>query len=194
MALPYKVWTRDVVRGAVSLDALLGLEDDFRLPDGEPLADTFPADVRLTMDPDKPKNLLFVDNLYNRHRILVVSERLAAFLQAREMPEVEFLPVGIVDHRGRLAKPVYRIAHPVRPVDCLDEAASKVRRMAVDRSRIAGLERLVLDPARVDPRRAMFRVAGYTAAVLVRTDIADAIEAAGFTGVGFLALDEYSDG
>jgi len=189
MTPTFVVWTRDVVRGAVALDALTGLDDEYRLPNGVPLADGFPSDVRLEMDPEKPKNLLFIDVLFNPHRLLVVSERLATFVTERAPPELEVLPVGIVDHRGRLAKPVYRILHPIRPVDCLDEVASKPRRLAVNTARIVGVERLVLDPARIDPTRLIFRVAGFNAAVLVRADLAQAIEQAGFTGVTFTPID-----
>lgn len=193
MTPTYVVWTRDVVRGAVALDALTGFEDDYLLPNGVPLAETFPKDVRLAMNPDKPKNLLFIDVLFNPHRLLVVSERMADFIAARQPPEVEVLPVGIVDHRGRLAKPVYRIVHPIRPVDCLDEAASVPRRLAVNPERIERVEQLVLDPSRIDPSRLIFRVKGFNAAVLVRSDLAADLEARGFSGVTFTPIDEWRE-
>jgi hypothetical protein len=188
------VWTRDVVRGAVVLDTLRGLEDEFRLNEGVPLADGFPSDVGFEMNPNRPTNLLFVDNLYNLHRAIVASERLAAFLQERPMPHVEFLPVGIIDHRGRVARQRYLIVHPIDPVDCLDLAASMPDWSEIDRSAIRKVDRLVLDHSRVDPSRTLFRIRGYDKVVLVRRDLADAVAAAGFSGVTFVPLDEYVDG
>jgi hypothetical protein len=193
MTPTYVVWTREIVRGAVMIDSRIEFEASYRLPNGVPLADGFPSDVRLKMDPDSPTNLLFVDVLPNPLRLLVVSERLADFVTARQPPEIEILPVGIVDHRGRLVKPVYRILHPIRPVDCLDEVASNPRRLAVNPEHIARVDRLVLDPARIDPARQIFRVRGFSAAVLVRSDLAQAIEQAGFTGVTFTPLDLWPD-
>jgi hypothetical protein len=187
----YLIWESRAVPNVCTLDELRGFEDTLELNKGVPWAAKFPADVAFTMHPDFPNNTLLGDNLINNEMLLVVSKRLKEFLEARALPKVEYLQVTIVNHKGRPASRDYFIVHPVDPVDCLDLAKCQAKISRIDGETVQRLKQLALDEARLDPDRQLFRPKFYYDIALARTDLAAAIDAAGFTGIRWVEPEDH---
>jgi hypothetical protein len=154
----FVIWKYKSVDGACVLQDLRGLDQTFRLNNGTPLAQEFPGDVSLHMNPDFPDDLLLVDNLLNSDMIIVASARLKACIEASKVEKVEYLPVSIIDHKGRVVSSEYFIVHPVEPVECIDENLSEYRVKRSDPDSIRSFKTLVLDEARIPANRALFRL------------------------------------
>jgi hypothetical protein len=145
------------------------------------------------MSDDHPRSIGLLDNVMNLADLIVVHARLKGFLEAKALKNLEYLPVSILNHKGRTASRDYFIVHPLVPQDCLDVQKSGVRFNAIIRTDISSVRQLVLDPSRIDPDVRLFRLAHFTLPVLVDKEIADEISMAGFTGVTFVDTSRYGN-
>jgi hypothetical protein len=193
MTAKYLIWTYERVPSACVLDELAGLDKTSRLNHGVPLLAQFPENVSFHMHGDFPKNLLLVDNLLNSDQVIVASSRVKEFLEARAVPQVEYLPVRIIDHKRKVASKDYFIVHAVDPVDCIDTKKSAFKMSRINPQRFDRFERLVIDESRVPADRQLFRLKNFGDVTLARRDLADALKQAGFTGIGWVELSEYPD-
>jgi hypothetical protein len=187
----YLVWKYQSVPGACILQDLDGFEDTFRLGQGEPLAETFPADVRFHMNPDFPTDLLLVDNLENTDLCLVVSAKLREALEKQKLSDVEYLPVSIINHRGRVASKDYSIVHPLNPVDCIDRGKSVFKENRIIPGRIDRFKKLVVNRAQIPEDRRLFYMKDFSDIAVVRSDLAKALDAGAFRGLGWQPLAQY---
>lgn len=177
--------------GSARFTHLDGYEDDFMLLEGEALSDEFPTDASYRMNRDFPDDLGLEDAAFNLDYQLVVSERLRAFLEAREVPGIEFLPVAMLDHRGRAVKADYVIANLLTHVDCVDMEATTHTWNDLDETAMDEIETLTIDPERVPDDVPLFRLVHVTDVIGVRRDLAEALEAEGFTGLAFTDFADY---
>ncbi|GAA5182354.1 hypothetical protein GCM10025771_31450 [Niveibacterium umoris] len=189
----YVIWKYASYPAGCVLQDISGFEDTYKLKNGTPLTGQFPRGVSLHMNPDFPDDLALGDSLLNSDMIVVGSARLKDFLIARAIPNLEFLPVAIVDHKGRLASEDYFIVHPTVPVDCLDRKASAYEEDILDPDSIGFISKLVLDEAAIPPDRQIFSMAGYWDLTFARRDLAEALIAAGFTGIRFIEPSEHPE-
>jgi hypothetical protein len=133
------------------------------------------------------------DNLINTRTLIVASLKLKNFLETRQLPKVEYLPITILDHKGRPASRDYFIIHPIEPVDCLDVSQCGAQRSSIDPETIQWLDRLVIDEGKIDPSRDMFRLKFFYDVILVRRELAAAIDAEGLTGIRWIELSDYPE-
>jgi len=127
------------------LDECNGIDRKWEIDKGVPRAATFTDNVTLKMDNQYPHNIMLADDLFNKHRLIVVSGRLKNFLQSRSLVQVEYLPITILDHKGQIASRDYVIVHPINPVDCLDVEQCVPRWSFIDKTRIKELKHFVID-------------------------------------------------
>lgn len=187
----YVIWRYKSVPHACVLGDFVGLEDDYRLLQGVPLESEFPSDVVFHMHADFKTDLLLVDNLLNSDMLIVASGRLKNWFQVKEIPKLEYLRVGIIDHKGRPVGDEYYILHPIDPVDCIDKANSVFKASTIDPDNISSFKKLVIDETRIPADRGMFRLKGFWDIVLVRRDLAEALDQEGFSGLGWLEISDY---
>lgn len=185
------IWSFTKVPRAANLYELKGLEKSFRLSKGVPLLGGFPSGVAFHMNPDFPGDSVLPDSVDNVKEALLVSERLHRFLVAAALPKVEFLPVSVIDHAGLVASSKHVIVHPIEPVACVDLQASVFGTSEIIADKLQDVQKLVLDPERLPNDRPLFKVQGLTRAVFVRRDLAQAITAEGFTGVGWTEVGAF---
>jgi hypothetical protein len=179
--------------GACVLQNLTGLEATFRLNNGTPLEAEFPKGVAFHMNPDFPNDLALGDSLLNSDMLVIGSARLRAFLSARKISQLEYLPVGIVDTKGRLSSEEYFVIHPIEPVDCLDRAQSVFKASILNPAKISEVSKLVLSEAAIPPDREIFRIAGFWNLTLVRRDLAEAITSQGFSGIRWIETSAHPE-
>ena len=121
----YVIWDYAEIERACCLSDLNGYDHVYKLYDGESVLKEFPDDVTYEMDPDEPTGTLITDNIFNNLDLIVVSENIKTTVSDLSLPsgEIEFLPVHIMNHKGRQSKSPYFILHAPHPIDCLDTDA-----------------------------------------------------------------------
>jgi hypothetical protein len=191
MKANFVLWTAKDLPNACCLHQLKGVDDTFELVEGIPRVANFPADATYPMHPDFPHDTLLTDNLLNTDRLIVASRRLKEFLESQALTHVEYLPVTILNHKNRPASKDYFIVHPIDPIECLDEKASGAQRSNIDTDTIQKLKRLVIDEAKIEPTRSLFRAKHFPKVIFVRRTLADTIDATNFAGIRWMELDEF---
>lgn len=186
----YVVWRFNDVSNSCVLDELSGVSKTFQIRKGVPRAGGFPSDAKFTLDPDYPNDTLLVDAFDNVYRMVVISPALKSFLEGRNVKNTEFLPVTIIDHKGK-PKAKYFILHPLYPVECLDLEASGARWDTVNKDTIDSVQRLVLNTEKIDPNLQILKMKFFYNYLLVRRELADAITSEGFTGIRWVNPSDF---
>ena len=189
--LPYYVWETNTHGGFATLLGLENVEDTFELLRGVPRAETWPSDAAFRMNPAFPRDVKLADAVRNREGVAVASARLRDVLAGFAPADTEFLPVTILNHKGRVAADDYAVVNPYRVVDALDAGTTGLIWNAIDPDLVAGCFGLVLDPARLDPDAVLFRLRHLPTEVFVREDAVRAAEAAGLAGLRFTPADAF---
>lgn len=199
MKLNYVIWDNKHVENAVVLYRLQGVENKWELNEGIPRSADFTAEATFKMDLDLLYNTILTDNLKNKDMLVVASRRLKEFLEEWNLEKVEYLPVTIIDHKGKPIQENYFIIHPIHPIPCLDVEKCGATWSPLDEEAIDFIERMVIDESLIDTRtqsitvdRKLFRPKYFDCITLVRRDLAEAIDEAGFTGVEWMEIDECS--
>lgn len=188
----YQIWDWEDVRNACELDQLVGVDNAYLLSTGVSMLQDWPADAGFHMNPDFPHDTLLVDNVRNIEDEIVVSERLKVFLEANALANIEYLPVSVFDHKGKLVVGRYFLVHPLDPVDCLDLDACEIKWSKIDPDEVMRMKRLVIKTPDLDPRRLLFRIQRLAGTILVHRDLANAISSEKITGVKWKELENYS--
>ncbi len=186
----FVVWGEDVSSGYCVLGYIEEFEDDWKLTNGTSLAAEWPDDVTLQMDPDFKKQIKLSDHLCNPCRVIIASPALRQFLEEQAVPNLEFLPVRILNHKGKVASDDYVIVNLHAVQDCLDLDASGVTWNEINPDYIIGFEQLVLDESRIDEEATLFRAKHYADQMFVRRDFAEAVSESGLTGIEFYELSD----
>lgn len=180
MTLNYVFWAAQTSEEVVRLTSLTGFDDDFEIDDGIAHAHDFPADAHFRMHPDWPHSTVLADRLSNTSSLVVISSKLRDFLADKLDQHTELLPVSVFDHKGKALKAPYYVVNPVGQVALLDfdacgvvdEVGPRIEEMA----HFVTLEEPELDD------RVLFRAEHLARYVLIRRDLSQLIDKAGFTG------------
>ena len=157
-------------------------ETDLEIDDGASIAAKWPAGITLQMEAPKKDNKLY-DMLRVKYDNAVVSEALAAVL--RGDPNIELLPVTLIDHAGKPRPEKYFYLNPLA-VDCLAIEKCFPQWNHIDPDSASEVAAFVIDPARVG-ERTMFRPTIVNSRPMIVTrELAEKIK--GFTGVGISYL------
>lgn len=191
MTINYVAWVHKIVPKACSLYHFEGFDKSYLLNEGIKVKDEYPDGVYFDMHPERPNDLLLVDSLFNTDNELVISEGLMNFFTEKKLPNLEFLPVKIMDHKGKYIVEKYFIMNVLEHQDCLDTDASEAEISMIDNKTIDSVEQIILIEDNVDDSFDLFRIIGFPAATLVKESFAKEIESHGFSGIEFLALDEF---
>lgn len=170
--------------GVCSLGEIEGVDDEWEVTLGVPRASGWPDDAYLSMQKNARKDIGLADSLAAVGACVLSARAKDTILGVGET-QVEFLPVTIINHKGRVASQDYFVANPVRIVDCIDINASNVDWNSIDPSLVSTVDRLVLRPDAVPPDAHMFRLRYWPQEIVVRGSLAAEIEARGLTGFLF---------
>lgn len=177
--------------GAARFSHIENFSRSYKLLKGREIADEFPSDAAYRMNRDFPDDLGLEDAAFNLDQQLIVSERLRAFLEGREVPSIEYLPVAMLNHKGRPVEQAYAIANLLTHVDCVDKEATEHEWNALDDTAMIKVKNLTIDPTLVPEDVPLFRLVHVTDVIGVRRDLAEAMEAGGFTGLSFTDFADY---
>src|SRR4051812_33364529 len=127
MPTKYVVWKSKRVGNACLLEQVenLGSLNLLSLYTGGCFEGRFPANAQLRMSKDFKKDTGLIDDVRAGGHVKVCSPRLVDFLRKQKLKNVEFLPVTILDHKGKVASKEYSIVNPFGLQDALDLEKSK---------------------------------------------------------------------
>lgn len=159
------------------------VEDYFYLGDGIPCASYLPPTTELGFYEDAGDMLMdFIDN---PSRVLYVSQRVQDVLKSRGLVgvAVELLPFVLLDKRGRRVREAYAIANPLVRVPCLDFERSKYRRTVSDPNELAEVKLLHVREDAVPEDAQLFRLGELPRLMVLRSDLLEAFQQAGLSGL-----------
>jgi hypothetical protein len=172
------------VKGACAVEHLSERESVWDLSIGQSQAAAWPKKVSFRMSADHPKDVALIDYISNRESSLLVSPRFRDFFQEQQLPELEFLPVAILDHKGRVASDQYSIVNCLRIVDCVDQQNSAFRWDGLDPPSMVA-RKVALNPESLGEDDRMIRPKFVPGKILLSEDLVQAINAGNFSGVAF---------
>lgn len=181
-------------KGYCLLDQLDGFEDEWAVGAGVSLAANPPDKLTMSMSEDEPRKTVLPDYVQNTYSLLIVSPKLRSFFEAQQVTDVEYYPLEIKNHKGKVATRDYFVAHLINHVDCIDVNASGVTwtNVGLETQRILVIRKLVLDPSRVPADRALFFPRYYSEIPVLRRDLAEAMTREGFTNVDIVPIAEHA--
>jgi tetratricopeptide (TPR) repeat protein len=158
------------------------MQTDLELDDGEPIADKWPADAKVIMESPKKHNKLY-DLTSLGYDTPVVSEKIAEVL--RGLPNIELLPVKVLDHSKKVRPEKYYILNPLAK-DCLVVEKCVMKWNHINPNSASEAAAYVIDPARTDGAQ-MFRPTILNSRpTIVTKELAKKLE--GFSGVNIRYL------
>lgn len=188
----YLIWETSVEPGVTGLYYLENVDDAFEINEGISRAKGFPDDALFRMNPNHPKDVKLADQLFNYESHMVVHKKIATFLEAFPLKEVELLPVSILNHKGRVASKDYFIVHPLKVQECVNKDKSNIVWNPLDPDDIAAVFSLVVDFKSVDKSYPIFRPRHLLPRIMVREDLARALQKEAFSGIEFIPPEEFS--
>jgi hypothetical protein len=190
MAFAYSMFTvRSDPRAAVVETLDHEVDEYWLLSEGVSMAGRIPPSTAIPIAPDGGDLIAdFVDNI---HRVVIVSAKARAVLEAELKPtDVEYLPFTLQDKKGRAVKEPYCLANTLRKVDCFDWKQSVYETYPNKPTKIAlnTLRKLLLLGDRLPDDAKLFRVGELPKVVVMRSDLVDRLKAAGCSAPSLLAI------
>jgi hypothetical protein len=186
----FYVWFSLPSGNSCQLTYLDGIES-WELHDEKPVLKTLKKKLTLEMDRERPRNVRLID-AHEEGALIVASARLRKLIEAHNPKDIEFLPVTIKNHKGRVASTEYVIVHGSKGLDCIDQKRSKPTHHFIEKKKLSEVEQLILDEARVPKGTHMFRVHNFVYPLWVVDQVLrDAIVDAKIEGVTFIRTDRW---
>ena len=178
------LWRSDVAPGQCTLGSPR-VKGVGKMHAGLPVADQHDRKLVYAMSKHFPDDVLLSDNFTVAGQV-IVSEALRSYLQTSLADHaIEYLPVTIHDHKGRVASDKYFIVHPLGTVDCIDIDRSKVKWNPLKEKTITSCQGLVFKPDPVPPSVKLFRPSFWGQHLMVTPAFADELIGTGLTGLHF---------
>ncbi len=140
---------------------------------GEPISADYPEDASVTMDPKK-QGIQLPDLIGNYNRMLVVSQRFKEALASVNTGKIEFLPLTIINHKGRIASTDYFIINSLEIWDVADRDASEIEYFEGD---VVSVDELVIDHQKAKKAPDIFRLEEDPTFLLFNENLLDALSA-----------------
>jgi hypothetical protein len=188
----YLVWRPGTMKdGICKLKGLTGVPKSFQINSGVPRLQGWPAEAAAAMDPNFPKDLGLADSLDGAN-FLVISGKAKQLIEQETAGKIEFLPVKIINHKGRVASEDYFVVNPLDVVDCIDKDASSVDLDTLNKDMIDGCAQLVLKENVIPQESKIFRTKFWSGRILIRRELAQKMQKAGLTCMNFIEPAEYT--
>ena len=173
------------------LESIENFADSFKLKKGISVANEWPDDVQFQMDMGLKKQIKLPDLVENMSSVLVVSPKLRDFLIKEKVSNLEFLPVTILNHKGRVATDDYLVMNTLGVQDCIDKDKSKITWNKIVTDQITDIENLTIIESNIEKDAQIFRAKGLVDVLFVREDLANKIVADGFDTVEIWDISDY---
>jgi hypothetical protein len=180
------VWQLVAVKGTCTVQRLD--EGPLRKPEAE-VAAAWPADAYCVVESEAGfKRLQLTDCLWNAQGRILISPRLKESLCGFGVPDVDYLPLRVIDRTGKTLALDYALVHFRNSPDCLDLEASGAKRSRVLPRKAESLERLVF---KSHPGKPLFHPETYNKVTLLSGPLAERLADEGYTGMRFMGLFDF---
>lgn len=170
-------------------DVPAGTETErYRMSEGDRMGADYPADAVVQMGPESYGVTLptLISNIFS---FLIVRRDLKDVLVATGV-DLEALPFTLLDARQRVMSRDYFIVNPIGVFDCIDEKASVIRYSKRAPSVIIAIDKLVLDPRKLEKAPDLFRIARDPRRYVISQQLAARIAALNPTNVQAHLLEQ----
>lgn len=167
------------------------LSDKYELLQGVPRLATWPNDVKFTYSRHYPEGINLTDYVGNKFRWMIVSDRFRSVLADTDLENVEYLPISIRNHKGRMADDNYWIVNFLALTEVIDRDRSDYREDAAFEGQISRFDNMVLRDEVQTDGPPVLRMREDPMMVLVREDFKTAMEKEGLTGMQYWETDTY---
>jgi hypothetical protein len=190
--MSYSVIKEDYDEGNVYVsDIPDGLLRKYQLLQGVSRLAGWPPDLAARFSDDEPEGMRLTDWVSTPFGWLLISGRFKKLLEDVGAPAVEYLPIKMKNHKGRLAGADYWIVNFLVLIEAVDRDRSAFEVSAAEDDKIYLFDRLVLRDDVEAKGPVIFRLKEQPRLILVREDLVARIQAAGFTGLLFIATAKY---
>jgi hypothetical protein len=190
--MPYFVLLEDYDETHVYItDVPDALDESYELLQGIPQLAKWPKDLALRFSKDRKEGMNLTDWVVSPFDWLIASGRFKGLLQEAGAPDVEYLPVKIKNHKGRIAGADYWIVNFLVHQPAVDRARSVFEADAADPHLIFSFDKLVLTNQIETKGPSIFRLAEKPRMILVRADLAERIVGAKITGLKLKPTDQF---
>jgi hypothetical protein len=187
----YLVWRPGtMIDGICKLKGLTGVPKSIQINNGVSRLEGWPAEAAAAMDPNFPKDLGLADSLDGAN-FVVISGKAKQLIEQESAGKIEFLPMKIINHKGRVASEDYFVVNPLDIVDCIDKDASSVKLNPLNKIMISTCAQLVLKEDVIPAELKVFRTKFWSGMILIRRDLAQKMEQAGLTCMNFIEPAKY---
>src|SRR5262245_42403684 len=121
-----------------------GLLRKYQLLQGVSRLAGWPADLAARFSDDEPEGMKLTDWVSNPFGWLLISGRFKQLLEDVGAPAVEYLPIKMKNHKGRLASADYWIVNFLVLIGAVDRERSAFEVSAAEDDKIYSFDRLIL--------------------------------------------------
>ncbi|MCY1082302.1 imm11 family protein [Archangium lansingense] len=179
----YYVLTTVSHQDAAVIDAYpRGSPADWKFDEGISLAREFPERAEVVFSKSFPDFRKLYDFQSNILSAFIVSGKARQLIESLRVPNAEFLPVALKDHRGNVVAEDYAILNLLGGEDAIDMERSDYKMNHIDKEQIGRIKKLALKPDAISPEARMFRCSRMRRLFLIREDVLAAFNEAGLTG------------
>jgi hypothetical protein len=163
---------------------------EYCLARGERIGERYPADARIYLQRKSPgiKLSSLIGN--TRNYLIVNTEVKAVILDFCGASNLEVLPFTLFNHKKRVHSTEYSIINPIGYVDCVNHAASDIRYLSTDPSKIVAVRKFVLNPANLANAPDLFRVAEDREKYFISERIAKVWQEHNFSNIFLTEVDQ----
>jgi hypothetical protein len=180
----FVIWHSISEEGVCALTPPRGAEKLYQLKRGISRFEGWPSGVVCEMRDEFPRDIQLADNM-NAAGYKVISNSIKNMLVREESNNVEFLPISILNHKGRVASRDYFILNPLGTYNCIDLDGSGVKWNTIKKDLIVSCTQLVLMDDMIPVAHKIFRPKFWPMIILLRTELAEKLSGEHFTGLYF---------
>ena len=155
-----------------------------RMARGKAIASEWPEERPTIMPSESTPAIKLTSLIPNAASYLIVRTDLRDLIEAHcQGAEIEYLPVALLDHQNRVQSLDYCFVNPIGARDCLDLTRSKITYSKSEPGAVVGIDKLVIDPAKVVDAPNLFRIKEDPGEYVAKEPLARAFAAQPFTNI-----------
>lgn len=192
MTLKYFVLKRKYDETNVIIqDIPSNLKKKYQLLKGIARLSDWPEDIILEFSKQRSEGMNLTDYVENSFGWLLISNRFKRVLEEFGAASIEYLPVKIKNHKGRIAGEAYWIGNFLVLTEAVDRNLSMFEADALDENQIFRFDKLVLRDDVLNSNPLIFRLKEQPRMVIARQDLVERFEKEGLTGVKFIETNRF---
>ncbi|MBW2738072.1 MAG: hypothetical protein JRE64_04315 [Deltaproteobacteria bacterium] len=184
--------TDDETNAYLNLEIPDAIPKQYQLLEGVSRLDGWPEDVVFEFSKHRPEGMNLTDYFENSSQWLIISNRFRAVLEEFDVKDIEYLPVKIKNHKGRMASEHYWIANFLVLTEAVDRERSIFDDNPGSENGIFSFDKLVLREDILKSGPVIFSLKEEPMTVIARQDLVERIKEEGLTGVEFVETDNFS--